>query len=149
MPETSREFLVNGGQKDVWSVISNPLRLSKCIPGCEQVTVLDEVQSLWKVKLSVGIVTRAIEARVKVTGKTEPSVLNMQLSEKNGDFNAEFFIELLKESETNTHVKFKANIQSSGSFAWVVNRIISTQMDKFVSDFVSRLQEAIASPGPG
>jgi len=146
LPETSREFLVQAGQKDVWNVISNPLRLSKCIPGCEKVTVLDEAQSLWKVKLSVGIVTRAIEARVKVTGKTEPSELNLQLNEKNGDFNAEFFIELLKENETKTRVKFKANIESSGSFAWVVNRIISTQMDKFVSDFVNRLQEATASP---
>jgi uncharacterized protein len=135
MPTISREFDLAGSFEKVWQLMNDPRTLGACIPGCEEVTITSDTDSNWKLKLTVGIITRKVDAIAKVIERDEAGKLAIKLDSKDGDISGMFHVTLFKKDEVTTRTNFSADIQARGPFQWIVNQVINSQMEKFVDQF--------------
>ncbi len=135
MPLVEREFEVKAPLRDVWELLNNPVELGKCISGCEEVIVVNATEWKWKVKFAVGVVSRRIDARIRLIQKEEPNKISLKMESVDGDLTAQLGIELSNGSGSSSHVKFSANVDARGPFQWIVNQIIKSQLDKLVGEF--------------
>jgi uncharacterized protein len=115
--------------------MNDPKKLGECVPGCEEVTVLSESDSRWKMKMSIGVISRRIDAKARVTRRVEPSNLDIVLESSDGDLKGKFLIALKAAGDQSTAVNFVADMDAKGSFQWVVNQVIKSQLDGFVEKF--------------
>ncbi len=143
MPQISRDFEVKGSLSSVWKALNDPNVLGACVPGCEQVTVISDVESRWKVKISVGVIARRIDAKAKIIQRTEPNQLAIKIESVDGDINGEFRLDLSEKAQNSTQVKFVANLDAKGPFQWIVNQVIKNQLDGFVSRFANCISSKI------
>jgi carbon monoxide dehydrogenase subunit G len=135
MVTATKQFQIRGDLKSVWSLINNPNELGACIPGCEEVVVVNDTESRWKVKMSVGVISRRINARARVTQKVDPEKLDISLETIDGDIKGKFLIALSPKDLDTTTVNFTADIEAKGSFQWVVNQVVKSQLDGFIDKF--------------
>jgi uncharacterized protein len=137
LPVTTTEFTVELPRAKMWEILNDPSRLGKCVPGCEEVQVLGPEDSRWKVKLNVGIISRRMEARAKVVERVEPSRMVIKIESVEGDITGSWKLDLSELHPGATKVNFVADMTARGSFEWVVNQMIKTQLSKMVSQFVA------------
>lgn len=137
LPEITTQFSLAGNKTQLWSLLNNPQELGKCIPGCEEVQVIGPSESKWKVKMSVGMISRRILANARVIEKHEPDKLVIDLRSQEGDITGLFTILVDEENGSNAcKINLTAKIDARGSFQWIVNQVIKTQLDKFTKQFV-------------
>jgi uncharacterized protein len=139
MPVTTTELAVGLGRQKLWTLLNDPQALGGCVPGCEEVQVLGPDDSRWKVKLSVGIITRRIEARAHVTERNEPEKISLKLESLDGDITGAWSIVLTEVTPTLTKIRLTADMTARGAFEWVVNQVIQTQMGKLAKQFGERI----------
>lgn len=68
MPSTidsTSEFQVNSDTKRCWDFLTSLQNIGSCIPGCESVTPIDEKSAVFRVKVSVGYVSRTFELKAR------------------------------------------------------------------------------------
>ncbi len=68
MPSTidsSSQFQVNSDIELCWDFLTSLQNIGSCIPGCESVTTLDEKTAIFRVKVSVGYVSRTFELKAR------------------------------------------------------------------------------------
>jgi carbon monoxide dehydrogenase subunit G len=147
MPITTTEFSVKLPQGKLWVLLNNLDALGKCVPGCEQVEVLGPDDSRWKVKLSVGIISRRIDAKVHVTERAEPERISLKLESVEGDITGAWLVQMSEEGQDSTRVKLVADLNARGSFEWIINQIIKTQMGKLVSQFAECISAKSSGTG--
>jgi len=143
MPQISRDFEVKGPLPSVWKALNDPNVLGACVPGCEQVSVISDVESRWKVKISVGVIARRIDAKAKVIQRREPNQLAIKIESVDGDINGEFHLDLSEKAQNATQVKFAANLDAKGPFQWIVNQVIKNQLDGFVNQFANCISSKV------
>jgi carbon monoxide dehydrogenase subunit G len=136
VPTTTTEFSLGFSRDKLWDMLNDLERLGKCIPGCEAVEVLGPDDSRWKMKLTVGIVSRRIEAKAHVAERMKPESLVVNIQSIDGDLAGVWNLRLSEEGPTATKVKLTADITAKGAFEWAINQIIKSQMSKMVSQFV-------------
>lgn len=143
MPQTTIECTVQANQKKVWELLNNPMELGKCIPGCEEVTVVNENDSKWKIKIVVGVISRRIETKVRYVQREEPRKLIINVDSTEGEITASLNIKLTSENESTVHLKVDANIDARGSFQWIVNQVIKSQLSKYTNEFVQSVSQKL------
>jgi carbon monoxide dehydrogenase subunit G len=151
MPSISKELTIKLGREALWSSMVDLSKLAKCIPGYESASIVNESELTWVGRIKIGVVSRRINARVRISKQVERKELVYTIESVDGDLNGEISTVLsngdvhdssspssLTESSV-TKMKLDARIEAQGSFHWLVERIIDSQMDKFASEFVSCL----------
>ena len=136
MPIATSEFSLALSRDKLWDLLNDLKSLGKCIPGCESVDVVGPDDSKWKLKLSVGIVSRRIVANAHIAERVQPESLVINIQSVEGDLTGLWKLQLSEEGPTSTKVKLTADITARGAFEWAINQIIKSQMSKMVSQFV-------------
>ena len=137
MPVVSKDIIVLGSQQKVWNLLSDPVQLGNCIPGCEEVITINATDSKWKLKIVVGVIARRVETKVKVLQRKELETLVYRVDSTDGSITAQFKIDLKPDGTDSMTISFTANVEASGAFQWVVNQVIKTQLDKFIDQFTT------------
>jgi uncharacterized protein len=141
----TRDFVVQGVRENLWKLLNDPNELGKCVPGCEEVSISGPDESRWKVKMSIGVISRRIIAKIKVTQRDEPSKLKLQIQSVEGDLSGEWTVELLPKPDSTTEVKFSASMKATGAFQWILNQIIKSEMDKMIRQFADCISKRMLS----
>ena len=136
--------MLNAPQQTVWNLLNNPSELGKSVPGCEEVTILSENEWKWKVKFTVGVVSRRMEAIARVVEKDPPKRLVIKLDSIENDFKANLTLGL-ENAPPSTRVKFSANVDARGPFQMVINQMIKGQLDKLIVEFASNVSKKLSS----
>ena len=131
-------------QETVWNLLNNPITLGKVVPGCEEVTILSENEWKWRVKFTVGVVSRRMEAIARVLEKKSMSWLSIKLDSVENDFKATLVLGLENESGSSTRVKVSANIEARGPFQMIVNQMIKGQLDKLIVEFAANVSKELS-----
>lgn len=144
MTTATREFEIPAPRERVWELMSNPVELGECISGCEGVTIVSSTESRWKVKVTVGVMSRRVEAKARILEMKEPEQMTIQLESLAGDLSARFTV-LLGGQDQSTKVRFSADVEARGSFQWIVNQVIKGQIDKLVGEFATCVSAKLKS----
>jgi carbon monoxide dehydrogenase subunit G len=79
MPSTvdsASEFQVTADAKRCWDFLTSLQNIGACIPGCESVTPIDERTAIFRVKVSIGYISRTFELKVKFVEAVRDSHLS-------------------------------------------------------------------------
>ena len=79
MPSVSKEFTIKLGRGALWSSLTNLSKLAKCIPGYEIASIVNESEFTWVGKIRIGVVSRRINALVRITRQVEKKNSSLQL----------------------------------------------------------------------
>ena len=139
MVQLKRELVVTQPAEELWRRLNDPVLLGKCIPGCESVSVIDQDTSRWIVKMSVGVISRKIDAKAKIVERDHAQrALVVKFNSADGDFTGIFRIRVRGGDEVGAAsciLDLDTEIEARGSFQWIVNQVIKSQLDKFSAEF--------------
>lgn len=144
MPVVSQAFDVQGNIDSVWRLFNDPLSLGKLIPGCEEASIIGPNKAKWKVKVSVGMISKRFETISQVVESEAPRKMKLKLNSVEGDLTGELLVELAPKGDSQTHVSFTAKVDVRGPFQWMVDQIIKTQLTKMVSEFAEEVSKLIS-----
>ncbi len=88
--------------------------------------------------MSVGVISRKIDAKAKVVEKNEgEKTLVVKFNSADGDFTGTFKIRVRDDAGKlgSSTLNLDTEIEARGSFQWIVNQVIKSQLDKFSSEF--------------
>ena len=128
----------------MWQKLTDPVALGHCIPGCESVTVIDDLTSKWVVKITVGVISRKIDAKARILERNdELKTMVIRFDSKEGDFVGKFKVrveEIMGEKKS-SKIILDSEMDARGSFQWIINQVIKSQLDKFSYEFIKCISE--------
>jgi uncharacterized protein len=143
MPETRRILDLEADAEKVWSTICNPVVLGGCIPGCERVQEISESESRWFTKMRVGVISKHADFSVHLE-KSKPRLV-FTFNSQDGMIRGKGEVSITPLDEQRTKLDFRVDISAGGQFKWIVEQMISNQMDRFANEFSKCMMEKLLS----
>ena len=145
MTKTTRSISVSKPKSAVWNFLNDVTRVGGCLPGCQDVRILDDTRSIWKVKVTTGILSRIFETYVTKVIEQQLERISFQIKTTNGDIEGKLDLilaDFLQNQTNSTTIRVDLDLKASGSFSWVVNQMIGKQSDKMIELFVACLEKS-------
>jgi carbon monoxide dehydrogenase subunit G len=82
----------------------------------------------------MGVISKRIQTIARIVEKKESNHIVIKVNSVEGDLEAEIDASLLSHGDTTT-LMLKIMIEAEGSFKWMINQILKSQLDGFVEEF--------------
>ena len=130
----------------VWDVLLDPDSLAHCIPGCEELTPVDDGQFEATLSVGVGAIRGKYLAKITLTDRVPTSSykLIVEGSGTPGFVRGEAIISL-EEQGNETLVNIEGDAQVGGTIARVGQRLLGSVNKTMMDRFFTCLQEEAAS----
>ena len=128
--------LLPGTPEQVWAFLNDPLRLAKCLPGCERL----EPDGPDRYKAAVKFVLAAISGKyagsLELADKSPPHSLRLRIEGKGvpGFMKGEGALELV-DKRGQTELRYRGEAQVGGMIAAVGQRMIDAAARKIIQQF--------------
>jgi carbon monoxide dehydrogenase subunit G len=137
---------INAPRERVYSLLTDPEVLSRCIPGCESLEKTDEDTYAATMKAGVGMIKGTFKGNVKLEEMRPPEHYRLEVDGKGGpgfvkgtgDFD-------LEEKDGATLIKYAGEMQVGGTIAGIGQRMIQGAAKMMATRFFVAL-EAEARP---
>lgn len=142
------ERLLPCGQAQAWAALNDEAVLQACIPGCESLQRLAPEQLEAVVAAALGPVRARFKAKLGLQDIRPPQGYSLVFE---GQAGAAGFskgtarIELLSEGETQTLLRYEAQVQIGGKLAQIGSRVIEAAAQKIIGEFFARLEAQLAA----
>ncbi len=146
MPKITRTIQLNKPVESVWIFLNDAKKVGTCLPGCQEVKIIDDYRSFWKVKVTAGIVSRVLDTIVTKSIEQDRKRIVFDIRTTSGDIEGKLGVSLSgsegaseeqnSQSKT-TSLSVDLDIKASGSFSWVINQMVGKQSDKMIEQFVA------------
>ena len=132
----------------VWSSLNDPSVLKMCVPGCEDIQVVDANTYTAKATIKVGFISSKFNnIQVKKLKAVENQVLAFEMTgedqNKIGSFkqNLEITMKEVSGSTPQTEIAINASVDLKGKFATLGKRIVEWKAKKVTEEFVENLRK--------
>jgi len=140
--------LVNVPVQRVYESLLKPQILLLCIPGAEQIELIDEKTYDCVIKQRVGPIAVKFGARNILTNVNPPTHIQLQgegnIMGTSGKFNHKTIIDL-KEDNTVVEVRYSSDVNIAGAMAALGNRVIKAKAKTIEEEIARALQEKLQS----
>ncbi len=143
MTPISKTVLLPKAVDQTWAFLNNSESVGKCLPGCQEVRIIDGTKSYWKVKISVGIVSRIVEVDAIKKSDEEKRQIAFHIRSKSGDLEGDLQVVLLPSNFNATKLDLTFDVRAVGAFSWIINQMIGKQSDKMASQFVDCVNSSL------
>jgi carbon monoxide dehydrogenase subunit G len=146
------EFVVAEAVGTVWRFFEQPESVAGCVPGVEQVNVLDDESVQVRATQSVGPMTATFDAKVTVLDRVPEELIRFRAAGRSvrgaiGNVRAESTVELRGIRE-GTSVAVDSNVVLAGALGSVGQKVIARQASKVTAEFAANLQRALSGEAP-
>ena len=119
-----------------WALLNDPVRLARCLPGCEALEPDGPGRFKAKVKMMVAAISGSYSGTLEILEQKEPLRMRLRIEGKGvpGFMNAEGTLEL-HEKKGQTEVRYSGEAQVGGLVASVGQRMIEGVAKKIVQQF--------------
>jgi carbon monoxide dehydrogenase subunit G len=135
----------------VWSALNDPSVLKLCVPGCQEIKVIDANTYSAKATIKVGFISSKFnDIRVKKLGTRENEFLSFEMvgedSNKIGSFKQTLQIKMSEPKTTTTEnhsttIDINAAIELKGKFATLGKRVVEWKAKKVTEEFIENLRK--------
>ena len=141
MPSQEFAFIVELPIAAVWSLINNRTEVGCLFPGCTDVKILNELDSLWTISFSVGPFSRTIQ----VKGHTTESVENERIAwtVTHDLFTVSGITILRKISEAETEITYRLQAKATGRFTFLQEIVAGQKMRESAFVFVENIKKRL------
>lgn len=143
-----QEFTVAESLQQVWDFFQQADEVARCMPGIDQIQVIDPDQLAVRMTQKVGPISASFDTSVRITERTAPKVIQFTLIGKAvrgavGNFRATNTV-TLDESAGQTLVTVEGEAALAGALGSVGQRIIAKQAEKLTAQFAANLSSTLA-----
>jgi len=147
-----QEFTVAEPVSAVWKFFDQPEAVAACMPGVEQVTVLDADNVQVRVTQSLGPMTATFEAKVTVLERVTEELIRFRATGKSvrgavGNLRTENSVQL-RSAADGTSVLVDGDLVLAGALGSVGQKVVSRQAAKVTAEFAANLQRALSGEPP-
>jgi carbon monoxide dehydrogenase subunit G len=147
-----QEFTVAEPVSAVWKFFDQPEAVAGCMPGVEQVTVLDADNVRVRVTQSLGPMTATFEAKVTVLERVTEELIRFRATGKSvrgaiGNLRTENTVRL-RAAAGGTSVLVDGDLVLAGALGSVGQKVVSRQAAKVTAEFAANLQRALSGEPP-
>jgi uncharacterized protein len=146
------EFLVDEQVGAVWKFFEQPEQVASCVPGVEQVDVVDDDNVQVRVMQSVGPLTATFDAKVTVLERVPEEMIRFRAAGRSisgaiGNVRTENTV-VLRNLPAGTGVSIDGDMVLAGALGSVGQKVIAKQASKVTAEFAANLQRALRGEAP-
>lgn len=141
MPTTEFTFMVRLPIKAVWSFMSDRHEVGCLFPGCKGVKILNDLDSIWTVKVTFGPFSRTVQMRTHTTELIEFEKLAW---EAEGDhLKTSGAVSLQKVSDDETQVTYRIEGHVTGHLAAIQDMVVAEKLRELAKKFIHNIKEQL------
>jgi len=142
-----QEFTVAEPVSAVWKFFDEPNAVAGCLPGVEQVTILDDDNVQVRATQSLGPMTATFDAKVTVLERVTEELIRFRATGKSvrgavGNLRTENTVRL-RSTADGTSVAVDGDLVLAGALGSVGQKVVSRQAAKVTAEFAANLQRAL------
>lgn len=136
MPQRETKFTVNASPMEVWGFVRDVHALCSCIPGVEQVKVVDDRTAQLTVKEKVGVVPLIVDLTAQIDSEDPPSRLHAIATAEHLRMEIEV---ALQAHGMGTEMRGLISVKGEGPLKPVVDRLFERRADERTAQFAEHL----------
>ncbi|MFH1634676.1 MAG: carbon monoxide dehydrogenase subunit G [Chloroflexota bacterium] len=143
------EYQFEGSIESVWEVVRDPEVLATCLPGTQSLTLVGENEYDGEINVRIGPVAGVFSGRLVVSDEVPPESCTLTVSGKGkpGFVNGSGNIQLVKQDDKATLLKYEGDVNIGGRLASVGQRMIDTVSKSMIRQGLDTLNEALKARG--
>lgn len=130
----------------VYTLLTDPATLAKCIPGCEGLEHLGNGDYKMKMKLGIGSVSGRFDGKVQLADQKPPESYRMIVegSSKVGFMKGDGVLSFSTAEGASSNVAFEGEVHVGGAIANVGQRLIETTAKLIIKRFFDNVSKEVA-----
>lgn len=145
--KVSESFVVPETRDAVWKVVGDVERIAKCMPGIEDVSVVDPENANVRVTQSLGPMTATFDAKLKVTEREPGRAISFAATGRSvrgsaGNVRVTNSVRLEDEGWS-TRVVLEADVAMGGMLGAVGGKVIARQATQAAKQFAAALEREL------
>jgi carbon monoxide dehydrogenase subunit G len=141
------EFRVDQPAEAIWSFFEQPERVSRCMPGVEDVTVVDGDNVTVRATQSIGPMSATFDAKVTVLERVPNELIRFQAVGKSvrgaaGNLRATNAVRLVPDGDATT-VVVDGDVALAGALGSVGQKVVARQASKVTAEFARNLERSL------
>ena len=152
MPHFEERFTVHASPEAVWAFLLDPKHLAPCIPGCEDLEVVDDRTYRLRLAVKVGFLSTRQDVHVEIVeadpprrlvseGRGEDSRLGSRIELRNT-------LELAPAPDGATTVAYVSDVTLLGRLGSIGDAVMKVKAKELSGVFAQRVQAALAPTAP-
>ena len=141
MPSKEVIFTITLPIEYVWSFMIDRREVGCLFPGCMSVKIINDLDSVWTVKFSLGPFTRTLEMKTHTTEMREREHLAWVATGEN--MTASGSVHLKKISEETTEITYHIEGHVSGRFSFLQDIVVAEKLGEVARGFMKNIKERL------
>ncbi len=140
MPEGTATFEVRAPQDRVWTFLSDMRKVGSCVPGVQNIQILDEKRATWDLKVKIGPLSQTLKVATETLEQTPPSRARFRGVADQADMLGT--IELAPKGES-TLVTYTMNVTAKGPLARIMDNFMKSRLKQQTDEFAANVKKAL------
>ncbi len=150
--KVTEEFTIAESPQALWEFFEQLDQVASCVPGVEEVTVVDADNSRVRVTQSLGPMTATFDVKMRVTARDpgrsmQFTAVGRSVRGAAGNVRATHIVRLEDADEGSTRVLLEGDVALGGMLGSVGQKVVAKQASVVTQSFAQALQQRLAS-GP-
>lgn len=141
MPVTEHTFTIHLPIKIVWSFMSDRHEVGCLFPGCKGVKVLNDLDSIWTVRVSLGPFSRTVQMKTHTTELREFEKLAWEAEGDNLKSTGSVTLKKLSADETQVIYRIEGHV--TGHFAALQDMVVAEKLKELARKFIHNIKEQL------
>ncbi len=141
MPSKEVIFSIRLPIEYVWSFMIDRKEVGCLFPGCVKVNIINEVDSVWTVKFSLGPFSRTLEMKTHTTEMKEQERLSWAATGENMKASGTVMLRKLNEDETEITYRIEGHV--TGRFSMLQDIVVAEKLGEVARGFVKNIRERL------
>jgi uncharacterized protein len=146
----TESFVVAADQATVWEFFDDLPRVARCVPGVEDVQLVDEARLRVRMRQKLGFLTATFDMRMNVTTKEPPRCLELSSIGRSirgavGDLRATNRVDFEPDSPGATRVILTSDVAMGGMLGSVGHKVVAAKARETARLFAAALDDAIGT----
>lgn len=141
MPSKEIVFTVHLPIRSVWSFMSDRKEVGCLFPGCKGVEIINDLDSVWTVRMSLGPFSRTLQMKTRTTEIQELERLSWIAHGDNISASGTVSLERLSDDETEVTYRIEGHV--NGRFHMLQDIVIAEQLGELTRKFMKAVKERL------
>ncbi len=145
MPQRETRFTVNAAPMEVWGFVRDVHALCSCIPGVEQVRLVDDRTAQLTVKEKVGVVPLIVDLIARIDSEDPPHRLHAVATAEHLVMEIDV---VLQAQGRGTEMRGLIGVKGEGPLRPIVDRLFERRADERTAQFAAQLEQRFGAVAP-